>query len=375
VPDATPSRRGFLASTAATLTAAAFASQQAQARPAAPQDARPQDPPVLPRPVPLGLDNFAVRGSAWKAPRLVDYAASLGVDSLFISDLDAFEPADADSLAALKTQATRAGVGLHVGMWSVCPTSKAFRAENGTADAQLANGIRIARAVGSPVLRVVLGTWEDRVSDGGIFRHIDSLVGVLKSARSRALDAGIKIAVENHAGDMRAEELATLVEMAGRDFVGVNFDTGNALWTLEDPVDAFDRLAPYVVTTSWRDGIVTETPEGARARWTAMGDGQMDLARLVQRLSEECPGVPLHIETISGVGRDLPFLERDFWDAWPRMEASSLARFLRLMRRKPPATTTMPKPNDAADQRRELEKSLTYCRRSLGAGLRKRADA
>ncbi len=356
------SRRAFLASTAGTLATAAFAARRSDA----------QELLSLARPVPLGIDNFAVRASGWKAPRLVDYAASLQVDSLFITDLESFEPADAESLAALAARAEKAGISIHVGMWSVCPTSKAFRPENGTAEAQLANGIRIARAVGSPVVRIVLGTWEDRLTDGGIFRHIDSLVGVLKSARSRALDAGIRIAVENHAGDMRSEELATLVEMAGRDFVGVNFDSGNALWTLEDPVDALGRLAPYVVTTSLRDGVVTETPEGARVRWTAMGDGQVDLPALVQRLAADCPGVPVHIETISGVSRDLPFLDADFWDAWPRMEASSLARFLRLMRRKPPvAAASLPKPNDAADQRRELERSIAYCRRTLGLGLRR----
>jgi sugar phosphate isomerase/epimerase len=355
-----PSRRAFLASTAATLTAAAA---YAQAGPA-------QEPPELARPVPLGLDNFAVRASAWKAARLVEYAASLGCDSLFISDLESFEAAEDADLRALRMQAADAGVGLHVGMWSVCPTSKAFRTENGTADAQLANGIRIASAVGSPVLRIVLGTWEDRLTDGGIYRHIDSLVGVLKSARSRALDAGVRLAVENHAGDMRSEEVAALVEMAGRDFVGVNFDSGNALWTLEDPVDALERLAPYVVTTSLRDGVVTEIPTGARVRWTAMGDGQIDLPLFTQRFAVACPGVPIHVETISGVGRDLPFLDADFWEAWPRVDGSNLARFLRLMRRKAPMVPAMPKPNDAMDQRRELEKSLTYCRKSLGLGVR-----
>lgn len=363
-----PSRRAFLASTAATLAAAT-----ASSRAGAFQDPRAgvsQGPPQLARPVALGLDNFAVRASGWKAARLIEYAASLHVDSLFISDLESFEAADEAQLLALRDQAQAAGVGLHVGMWSVCPTSKAFRKENGTADAQLANGIRIARAVGSPVIRIVLGTWEDRLTDGGIYRHIDSLVGVLKSARSRALDANVKIAVENHAGDMRSDELAALVEMAGRDYVGVNFDAGNALWTIEDPVDALERLAPHVVTTSVRDGVVTEIPAGARVRWTAMGDGQVDWPLLVQRFAEACPGVPLHIETISGVGRDLPFLDADFWDAWPRVDGRGLARFIRLMRRKAPTVTTLAKPNDAVDQRRELEKSLAYCRGALGLGIR-----
>lgn len=360
MPHSSPSRRAFLASTAATLAVVTAATRRGAA----------QEPPVLPRPVPLGIDNFAVRASAWKAPRLVEYAASLQVDSLFVTDLESFETADDASLAALREQAAAAGVGLHVGMWSVCPTSKAFRKENGTADVQLASGLRIARAVGSPVLRVVLGTWEDRLTDGGIYRHIDSLVSVLKSARSRALDAGLKIAVENHAGDMRSEELAALVEMAGRDFVGVNFDAGNALWTLEDPVDALDRLAPYVLTSSVRDGVVSEIPTGARVRWTAMGDGQVDLSLLTQRFASACPGVPMHVETISGVGRDLPFLDADFWEAWPRVDGSGLARFIRLMRRKAPNVPPTQKPNDAADQRRELEKSLTYCRSALGLGIR-----
>ena len=42
----------------------------------------------------LGIDNFAVRAMGWKAPQLVDYAASLGCHSLFITDFDAFESMD-----------------------------------------------------------------------------------------------------------------------------------------------------------------------------------------------------------------------------------------------------------------------------------------
>jgi hypothetical protein len=37
----------------------------------------------------LGFDNFAVRAFAWKAPQLVDYAATLGCSSILVSDLGA----------------------------------------------------------------------------------------------------------------------------------------------------------------------------------------------------------------------------------------------------------------------------------------------
>jgi sugar phosphate isomerase/epimerase len=355
------SRRAFLSSSAAVLAAATVRGQGATGKPA---------PAGLPRPVALGFDNFAVRGSNWKAMRLLEYATTLGVDSVFISDLDAFESLEEPALRKLREDATARNLSIHVGTWSVCPTSKAFRPANGTAEEQLTKAIRTAHAVGSPVIRVVLGTWEDRLTPGGIGRHIDSLVGVLKGSRSQALDAGVKIAVENHAGDMRADELAAVVEMAGRDFVGVNYDSGNSLWTLENPLDALEILAPYIVTTSLRDGVVTEIPTGCRVKWTAMGDGQVDFVRFMPRFAELCPGVTIHIETISGVGRDVPFLDDAFWSAWPRLEGQSLAKFLRVMRRKAPMAPTTTKPNDPAEQRRELERSLAYCKHTLGLGLR-----
>ena len=51
---------------------------------------------------------------------------------------------------------------------------------------------------------------------------------MLKHGRSRALDAGVKIAIENHAGDMQSWELVQLIESAGKDYVGANLDMGNA---------------------------------------------------------------------------------------------------------------------------------------------------
>jgi hypothetical protein len=43
------------------------------------------------------------------------------------------------------------------GSWSICPTSQTFKPDWGTAAAHLALGIRMAKALGSPAFRVVLG--------------------------------------------------------------------------------------------------------------------------------------------------------------------------------------------------------------------------
>src|SRR6266542_334452 len=53
----------------------------------------------------LGLDNFAVRAMNWKAHALLDYAASLKLDSILISDLDAFENHEPAYLREVKAKA------------------------------------------------------------------------------------------------------------------------------------------------------------------------------------------------------------------------------------------------------------------------------
>ena len=327
------------------------------------------------RKIKLGLDNFSVRAMKWKAPRLIDYAASLKTDSLFISDLDAFESLEDAHLKEIRAKATDKGLQLHVGTWSICPTSKRFNPKWGTAEEHLATGIRVAKALGSPVIRVVLGAAEDRQSEGGIYARTRDTVHVCLANRSRAIDAGVKIAVENHAGDLHSLELAALIEEAGKDYVGANMDSGNALWTLEDPLESLETLGPYAVTTSLRDSAVWEYEDGAKVQWTAMGEGHTDLKTYFKRFAELCPNVPVHIETISGFARPFPYLKKEFWDVWPEMPARDFARFVALAKRgRPFQTVRNAEGKDKAEteqlsQKAEIERSIKYCKEVLGLGL------
>src|SRR3954468_18034389 len=53
----------------------------------------------------LGFDNFAVRAMNWKAAALLDYAASLKLDSILISDLDAYDSLEDSYLKEVKAKA------------------------------------------------------------------------------------------------------------------------------------------------------------------------------------------------------------------------------------------------------------------------------
>ncbi len=321
------------------------------------------------RKIKLGLDNFAVRAMKWKAPQLIEYAASLKTDSLFITDLGPFENFDDKYLKEIRARAEDQGLQIQLGSWSICPTSKAFRKDWGTAEEHLALGIRMAKALGSPVFRVVLGTGEDRKTEGGIEARIEDTVKVCKACRSRALDAGVKIAVENHAGDMQAWELVTLIEAAGKDYVGANMDSGNATWTMEDPIANLEILAPYVVTTSLRDSAVWESENGATVQWTAMGDGTVDLKAYFDKFAALCPGVPVHIETISGGNREIPYLKDDFWKVWPKARAKDFARFLALAKKGKPREPRRGG-NEPDFQKSEIERSIKNCKEVFGLGLK-----
>ena len=359
-------RRAFVKSVAAAGTGLAVG-LGAWARNSAPAPNR--------RNIKLGLDNFSVRALGWKAPRLIDYAAELKTDSLFITDLYAFEKFDEEYLGDLRKRAADQGLQIHLGSWSICPSSKAFKKDWGTAEEHLRLGIRMAKALGSPVFRVVLGTGEDRLTDGGIEARIADTVHVCRACRSQAMDAGVKIAVENHAGDMQAWELVTLIEAAGRDYVGANIDSGNACWTFEDPLSNLEILGPYVVTSSLRDSAVWESANGATVQWTAMGEGTVDQKGYFEKFAALCPGVPVHIETISGFNRELAYFKKDFWKAWPKARAEDLAKFIALAKRGKPREPWQPpagKDRKLAEQefqKDQIERSIRYCKEMLGLGL------
>jgi sugar phosphate isomerase/epimerase len=334
---------------------------------------------VVPNQLKLGFDNFSVRAFDWKAPRLIEYAASLGVDTLLLSDLDVYESLEADYLQKIRVQAERAGVEVQVGTGSICGTSKSYNAEKwGDAEEHARLLIRTAKQLGASVARCYLGSRRDRDGDGGIYRHMEQMVKVLTAVKSEANDANVKIAVENHAGDMQAWELVSLIEQAGREFVGATMDPGNAAWTVEDPMVNLELLGPYALTTGIRDSVVWETENGATAMWANMGQGLVDWPIYVNRFRELCPATPFVLEIISYKWPyQMPYLTPEFWNNFPRARAAEFARFVALARRgseyKIPAGRPTGEANIAteqAQQKYDLEQSLNYCRDVLKVGVK-----
>ena len=330
---------------------------------------------LVPRKIQLGFDNFSIRAVGWKAPQLLDYAASLRLDTVLFSDLDVYESHSDAYLKDIKKKAADLGLEIQAGTGGICPSSTYFKNRFGTAEEHLTLAIRIARTLGSPVVRCYLGSSEDRKSEGGIDVHIKNTVEVCKRVRSLALDSGVKIAIENHSGDMQAWELVTLIEAAGRDYVGATMDSGNATWTLEDPLVNLEILGPYAVTTGIRDSAVWENADGAVVQWAAMGDGIVDFKAYIERFAQLCPNVPVQLEIISGSPRSFPYLKDSFWKPYLKVRANEFARFVALAKQGKPIEPFKPalgdrKQADQQFQKSQLERSIRYCKEVLGLGLK-----
>ncbi|MGI8992216.1 MAG: sugar phosphate isomerase/epimerase family protein [Bryobacteraceae bacterium] len=315
--------------------------------------------------VKLGIDLFSLRSQNWTPFQYLDYCSARQAKVVHFSEVRFIGSLDEQNLRAVRQHAEKLGIEIEIGMRSICPTSKMFDAKAGTAEEQLTRMIQAANIVGSKIVRAVLGSMEDR-RPGPIEKHIEDTVRVLRNVRSRAVDSNIKIAIENHAGDMQARELKSLIEAAGKDFVGACLDSGNPLWTIEDPHLTLETLYPYVLTSHVRDSAVWQVPEGAAVAWVRMGEGNVRIDDYVRKYATLCPGRALSLESIVTGPRIFPYRDPKFWDAYRRTPAWEFVRFIDIADRgKPRENPPVAKADAAAREREDLDASLAYTKKLL----------
>lgn len=326
--------------------------------------------------VPIGLCNHSLRSMRFNAEQFIAYATIQKLDSILLNTFQPFESLEESYLRKLKDKAQVAGISIYMGAGSMSEKSTKFSNKYGAPDELLTEGIRVATLVGSPIVGVRIGAIDDRYLDGGIEAHLEAVIKVMKTNRSQAVDAGIKFAFENHAGDLRSDELLTLVNETGTDICGALFDPANAVWALEDPMVALKKLGSTIICTSVRDIQVWETDEGATFQGMAIGEGILDFQQYAKTMADLCPGVPLHVETISNSARTIPFLNPEFWEGFPNLKAKGLVDFLRMVKKGSPQEIIDPpkgmnqKEFDIELQQKELLKSFEYLRMNCHVGLK-----
>jgi sugar phosphate isomerase/epimerase len=328
----------------------------------------------------LGYDTYSLRGLRWNAMEHVQFAASHGLDAIQFSSINDFGDLSPEGLRIIRARAEQLDIRIDGGVGCVCELSKSWKPENGSPQQVLERGLDIANQVGAKVMRCYMGTDADRYGGRPIAQLMEALVRNLKAVRPKALQFGVRIAIENHK-DMQAWQVKQVIEEAGKDFVASNLDLGNPTYVMENPMTTLETLGPYAATTHVRDTAVYEHPRGAAVQWTALGDGSIDFKAILARYKELCPESSFHLEIITGRPPViLPYLEPDFWKTYQGMPASVFASFVALAKSGHPFSGRMVIEDSEGDappefqsalvyqQRYDLERSIHYAQQVLGLG-------
>lgn len=330
--------------------------------------------------IPMGLNTYCLRALRWNDAQLLDYCASQRLDAIFLQDSLDPKRDEPGHWKWVKERAKELGLHLETGGSSLLPRNAG---EMEAKVALLRRNIERAAGMGSGLVRTLLASDRASLPPGTIEQHLETAAKMLRMVRTQAMDAGVKVAVEVHK-DMQAREHRTLIETAGKEFVGSYLDTGNPVFMLEDPLQTVEILGPYALTLHLRDSVVYEHPKGIAVQWVPLGEGTVDFPAIIAKARELCENIHIYIKPITGRPPHVhPIFDASFWAGYAEVKAADFARFLALAKKGQPyeghvvIEDLQNKPIPAHflpaiqfQQRDHMERSIAYARKTLGLGVR-----
>jgi len=166
-----------------------------------------------------------------------------------------------------------------------------------------------------------LADWDKFVADS--HAAIERAIPILERHK-------VKLALENHK-DWTAEEFVKLLDKYKSEYLGTCVDTGNNMALLDDPYELVDALAPRAFSTHIKDMGVTPYPDGFLLSEVPLGEGMLDLKRMVQTIQRAHPEVKMSLEMITRDPLKIPCFTEKYWVTFPHRNGKFLARMMRLV--------------------------------------------
>ncbi len=185
-------------------------------------------------------------GTRWTFLDFVRRAGELGVDGVSLESCF-FPSLDERFLAEVKAALDERGME-RVLAWGHPDGLEGGRNQN--AWREMNSLIPKAHAMGASIMRIVASSLMFRYEPHG--PQIEAIVAMLRESVKIAEDHGIVLAIENHI-DYTSAEILEILDRVGSEALKVNFDTGNALRMMENPVSAAKRLSSRIVAVHAKD--------------------------------------------------------------------------------------------------------------------------
>ncbi|MEG1639328.1 MAG: sugar phosphate isomerase/epimerase family protein [Ruthenibacterium sp.] len=132
--------------------------------------------------------------------------------------------------------------------------------------------------------------FEPSVFDDAVI-SLKKIIPILKKYR-------IKLALENHEYET-SMELVRVIEQINSPWIGLHYDFGNAMMAWEQPVEAAKNMAPYTITTHFKDHIVIPCPDDTYQYVVCgvpAGQGNIDLKECLRIMMENSQLTRLNVE-------------------------------------------------------------------------------
>ncbi|HWC00874.1 MAG TPA: TIM barrel protein [Bryobacteraceae bacterium] len=206
-----------------------------------------------------------------------------------------------------------------------------------------------------------LAEWEE--FRAGAKRSIERALPIL--ARHR-----LPIGIENHK-DWTLDEMVPLLEQYSSEWLGACLDTGNNISLLDDPMAVVERLARYTVCTHIKDMGVEAYKDGFLLSEMPLGEGMLDMKRVVSTILAARPKVHMTLEMITRDPLQVPCLTERYWVTFPQRNGVYLARTLGMVysqrgRQALPRVTGLPRDAQLGLEEDNVKQSLYYARQQLG---------
>ena len=235
------------------------------------------------------------------------------------------------------------------------------------------HAVLVAKEAGATSLRVVclLGRryemfdrpedWKTAVA--GFHRQIRAAVPIVEKHK-------MPLGIENHK-DWFVDQQVALMKQYSSEYLGVCLDTGNNMSLLDDPMETVEKLAPYTFNVHLKDMAVEEYGKGFLLSEVPLGEGMLDMKRIVGVVRRAKPNVFFSLEMITRDPLEIPCLTDKYWATFEGRDGIYLARALSNVRANKPPKPLPRITGLTPEARLKLEfalvdRSITYARQQLG---------
>ena len=149
----------------------------------------------------------------------------------------------------------------------------------------LTEALRISAALGADTLRTYVSIPDDLRGaalseymrpDGGLARDLEAAVPAIRSVLPLCKQLDVRLAIENHEYETSAQ-VVELVRILDSEWVGTLIDTGNMMTVWEDPAAAVTAMAPWALSTHFKDHAVIVEQSEPLGVGVPLGRGSIDL--------------------------------------------------------------------------------------------------